>query len=96
MPCSRRVPTLVELIAAPKDFSAGSDFLLNGLPWRFCVLSDAGYDDLIKPVVNIARRYQIRCNEPLIMLAIGHVMHAVCVKAGSTRSALRADWRRRS
>ena len=52
-------PALAESIVATNRSSAGSDFLLNGLPWRICVLSDAGHDNLIKPVVNIARGYQI-------------------------------------
>jgi hypothetical protein len=33
----------------------GSYFLLNGFPRRICVLSDAGHDNLIEPVMNIAR-----------------------------------------
>jgi hypothetical protein len=41
--------------------SAGTDFLLNGLPRRICVLGDARHHNLIKPVVNIAHRYQIAC-----------------------------------
>ena len=36
-----------------------TDFLLNGLPWRICDFGGAGYDNLIKSVVNIARRHQI-------------------------------------
>ena len=38
----------------------GSYFLMNGFPRRICVLSDAGHDNLIEPVMNIARWYQIR------------------------------------
>jgi hypothetical protein len=36
----------------------GGYFLLNGFPRRICVLSDAGHDNLIEPVMNIARWYQ--------------------------------------
>jgi hypothetical protein len=39
--------------------SAGGDFLLNGLPWWTNVFGEARHANLIKPVVNIARRYQI-------------------------------------
>jgi len=44
---------------AAKGSPAGTDFLLNGLLWRICAFGGAGYDNLIQPVVNIARRYQI-------------------------------------
>jgi hypothetical protein len=35
------------------------DFLLNGFPERICALGSFGYNNLIKSVMNIARRYQI-------------------------------------
>lgn len=56
---ARRGAQLVESIASASRFSVGSDFLLNGLPWRTNVFGEAGHDNLIKPVMNIARRHQI-------------------------------------
>ncbi len=47
--------SLVKSILATNGCSAGSDSLLNGLPWWIYALSNAG-NDLIMPVVNIARR----------------------------------------
>ena len=52
-------PASVESIVLTKRFSGGADFLLNGLPWRIRTFGGAGYDNLIEPVMNIARWYQI-------------------------------------
>jgi hypothetical protein len=48
-----------ESILPAKRPNDGSYLLLNGLPWRVCVLRDAGHDNLIEPVMNIPRGYQI-------------------------------------
>jgi hypothetical protein len=51
--------SLMESIATTNGSFASTHFLLDGLSWRTCVLIDAGYDNLIKSVVNVARGHQI-------------------------------------
>jgi hypothetical protein len=46
----------VESIVMTNASFAG-DFLLDGFPEPICALGSFGYDNLIEPVVNIARRY---------------------------------------
>ena len=52
-------PASVESAVLTNGSSVGSDFLLNGLPRWINVSGEARHANLIKPVVNIARRHQI-------------------------------------
>jgi len=49
----------MESIATTNGSFASTHFLLDGLSWQASFLIDAGYDNLIKSGVNVARRYQI-------------------------------------
>ena len=52
-------PNLLESLVLTDGSSAGSNFLLIGLACRVRALSDARHDNLIEPVMNIARWHQI-------------------------------------
>jgi len=49
----------LSLPLSPNALCPGSDLLLNRLPSRICSFGDAGHDNLIKPIVNVACGHQI-------------------------------------